>query len=313
MKKLPAIVVVLLLVDSLHFVFARLLLPYLPPTASSFYYMTTALLMIALYAAVRRQINWHVFRDNAKFFLIIGFLIATATTLSFTAVVYIDPGTAAMIARMNTIFALGFGIFWLKEHLVRGEKIGAVIAVTGVFVITFQLGDRSSILWLGTLLVLISTFSYALHAAIVKRQGAEIDLLNFFLFRMVTSCLFLLLFTLGREELVWPSGGEVWLLLIVTAMVNVVISRSLYYIVLRRIKLSILTIILTLTPVITILWSVILFGESPTLQGLLGGAAVILGVILVTTSQRSKQTDLKNQANSQAITEAIEAEKIDGK
>jgi drug/metabolite transporter (DMT)-like permease len=289
MKKLPAIVVILLLVDSMHFVFARLLLPYLPPTASSFYYMTTALLMIALYAAIRHQINWRIFRDNAKFFLIIGFLIAMATTLSFTAVVYIDPGTASLIARTNTIFALGLGIFWLKERLVRGERIGAILAVIGVFIISFQLGERSNYLWLGTSLVLISTFSYALHAAIVKRHGGEIDLTNFFLFRMATSCLFLLLFTLGRGELVWPSGREVWLILIITATVNVIISRSLYYIVLRRVKLSILTILLTLSPVITILWSILLFGEWPSLQGLVGGTAVIIGVILVTMSKRNNQ------------------------
>jgi len=292
------------LVDSLHFVFARLLLPYLPPTASSFYYMTAALLLIAFYAALRRQINWRILRDNARFFLIIGFLIATATTLSFAAVAFVDPGTAAMIARMNTIFALGFGIFWLKERLVRGEKIGAVIAVCGVFVISFQLGERSGTLWLGTLLVLISTFSYALHAAIVKRQGEVIDLTNFFLFRMLTSCAFLLLFTVARGELVWPSGQEVWILLIVTALVNVIISRTLYYVVLRRLKLSILTIVLTLTPVVTILWSVTLFGESPTLQGLLGGTAVILGVILVTLSQRNKQTILNNQSVSRVGTDA---------
>ncbi len=289
-KKLSAIVVVLILVDSLHFVFARLLLPYLPPTSSSFYYMTIAMIQIAIYAAVRREIDWRVFRDNAKFFLIIGFLIAAATAMSFAAVVYIDPGTASLIARMNTIFALGFGIFWLKERLVRGEKIGAVIAVTGAFIISFQLGDRSSQLWLGTLLVLLSTFSYSLHAAIVKRKGGDIDFTNFFLFRMVTSCLFLLIFALGRGELVWPSGREVWMILIVTATVNVVISRSLYYIVLRRVKLSIMTILLTLTPVVTILWSVALFGERPSLQGLLGGAAVISGVIIVTMSKRNDHT-----------------------
>ena len=98
MNKSTAVVIALLLVDSLHLIFARLLLPYLPPTSSSFYYMTIATVQIALYAAVRRQIDWHVFRDNAKFFLVIGFLIATATATSYTAVVYIDPGTASLIA-----------------------------------------------------------------------------------------------------------------------------------------------------------------------------------------------------------------------
>ena len=86
--------------------------------------------------------------------------------------------------------------------------------------------------------------------------------------------------------MVWPTGREVWFLLLLTGTVNVTISRSLYYIVLRRIDLSILTILLTLSPVITILWSVALFGERPSLQGLLGGTAVILGVILVTMNQR---------------------------
>lgn len=287
---MPVIVGVLLLVDSLHFVFARLLLPYLPPTTSSLYYMSIATVQIAIFAAWRRQINWRVFRDNAKFFLIIGFLIATATTLSFAAVFYIDPGTASLLARMNTIFALGFGIFWLKERLVRGERIGAVLAVIGVFVISFQLGDRGSQLILGTLMVLGSTFSYALHAAIVKKNGGEIDFTNFFLFRMAASCFFLLIFAVGRGELIWPTGREVWIILLVTATVNVSISRTLYYYVLRRFKLSILTIILTLSPVITILWSVALFGQSPTVQSLVGGTAVIIGVILVIMSKRNDET-----------------------
>lgn len=279
----------LLLVDSLHFVFARLLVPYLPPTTSSFYYMTLAFIQVAIFAAVRREIDWRVFRDHAAFFLAIGFLIAAATAMSFAAVFYIDPGTAALVARMGTIFSLGFGIFWLKEHLSRGQQAGAFLAIIGVFIISFQPGGESSRLWLGTLLVLGSTFCYALHAAIVKRQGGEMDFLNFFLFRMASASFFLFLFTLARGELVWPSGWQVWAILLVTATVNVSISRSLYYFVLRRIDLSVMTILLTLSPVITIFWSLALFGERPSLQGLLGGTAVILGVILVTISKRRQR------------------------
>lgn len=292
LNNMPAIMVVLLLVDSLHFVFARLLLPHLPPTTSSFYYMTIATIEIALFAAVRRQIDWRVFRDNAKFFLIIGFLIASATAMSFAAVIYIDPGTASMVARINTLFALGFGILWLKERLVRGEKIGAVIAVVGVFVVSFQPGDPSGVLWLGVLLVLGASFTYALHAAIVKRHGGAIDFTNFFLFRMLASILFLLIFAVGRGEMAWPSGAYVWWVLLLTATLNVTISRALYYLALRRYKLSILTILLTLSPVVTILWSWVLFGVWPSLQGLVGGTAVLMGVLLVTMTRRKKGSQL---------------------
>ena len=50
--------------------------------------------------------------------------------------------------------------------------------------------------------------------------------------------------------------------------VDVVISRVLYYLALRRLRMSIHTVILTLSPVITILWSLALFDVLPTLQGL---------------------------------------------
>jgi len=283
----PALVAALLVADSLHFVFGRSLAPYLPPTAASFYYMTLALIQITLFAALRREIDFSVLRDNFRFFAMIGFLIAVATSASYAAVVYIDPGTAALLAQTGILFSLAFGLIWLKERLVGGEKIGAILAVIGVLIISFQPGFGSSGIWLGTLLVLSSTFTYALHAAIVKREGGGIDFINFFLFRMVSSCFFLFLFTVGRGELVRPVGREVWLILLLAATVNVTISRALYYLVLRRIDLTILTILLTLSPVLTILWSIVLFGERPSLQGLIGGTAVILGVILVTLSRRN--------------------------
>ncbi len=288
MNNAPFIMITLVMIDSLHFVFARLLLPHLPPTTSSFFYMTMATIELALFAAVRRQIDWRVLRDNLKFFLVIGFLIGIATAMSFTSVAYIDPGTASLVARSSAIFGLGFGYFWLKERLGRGEWIGTAVAIIGVVVITFQPGGESSLLWLGALLVLASSFTYAMHAAIVKKQGGEIDFMSFFLFRMMTSILFLFIFAVGRGEWAWPKGAEVWLILILAATINVAISRALYYMVLRRFKLSMLTIFLTLSPAITVLWSFVLFGKLPSLQSVVGGTIVIGGVILVALSKRGK-------------------------
>jgi drug/metabolite transporter (DMT)-like permease len=47
--------------------------------------------------------------------------------------------------------------------------------------------------------------------------------------------------------------------------------------------MSIHTIVLTISPVATVLWSLLLFDTMPTPQQLLGGTAVILGVLIVTT------------------------------
>lgn len=282
--KAPLVIAILLVVDSLHFVFARLLLPFLPGGTSAFFVLAVATVEVGLFLAIRRQIRFEAFWNNIPFFLIIGLLVAASTTFNYVAVGYIDPGTASLLAQTSILFALGFSIVWLKERLTRQEIIGALIALIGVFVISFQPGDY---LRLGSILVLSSAFMYALHAAIVKRHGGAIDFGNFFFFRVASVTCFLLLFVTARGQFTWPAP-EAWAILLLAGTVDVVISRVLYYVALRRLKMSFHTIILTLSPVITILWSILLFSEKPSLQGFIGGLAVILGVIIVTLSYTRK-------------------------
>jgi drug/metabolite transporter (DMT)-like permease len=86
---------------------------------------------------------------------------------------------------------------------------------------------------------------------------------------------------LGKQALIWPTKMA-WVFILLTGTVDVVISRALYYLVLRRMQMSIHTIVLTLSPVAAVLWAFILFDTVPTAQQLIGGIGVILGVFMVT-------------------------------
>ncbi len=174
--------------------------------------------------------------------------------------------------------SVGLGLFWLRERLTRFQGLGAILALIGVIVITFQPGDY---LRLGSLLVLLSAFMYALHTAIVKRYGEEMDFVEFFFFRIFSTCVLLFLIAVGRQALIWPSWTA-WELIIMTGIVDVVISRALFYLVLRQMKMSVHTIVLTLSPVAAILWAFILFDTIPTAQQLIGGVGVISGVLIMT-------------------------------
>jgi drug/metabolite transporter (DMT)-like permease len=278
---IPLVVIVLLIVDSLHFIFARLLLPYLPPGTSAMYVLGVATVEIAIFTMIWGRVRLDVFRRYAWFFLGVGFLVAASTVLNYTSVAFIDPGTASLLGKTSVLFGLGFGIVWLRERLTAFESAGALVAIGGVFVITFQPGDY---LRLGSLMVLISTLMYALHAALVKRHGANMSLAEFFLFRLACTTGFLFLFAASRGELVrpsWPAG----LILVLAGTMDVAISRGLYYLALRHLKLSHHSLILTLSPVVTIVWTLLLFGVSPTAQQLLGGVAVLAGVLMVTVGK----------------------------
>ena len=267
----------LLMIDSLHFVFARLMLPHIEPAVSAMYVMIVGMTVVGVYGFIRGQIKIDLLFKNIWFFLSVGLLVAVSTNINYEAVAFIDAGTAAILGKTSILFGLGYGLFWLKEDLNRPQIIGAVVALVGVFVITFQPGDY---LRTGSLMILGSACMYALHAAIVKRFGQNMEFINFFFFRLFCTSAILFVMAVTRKSLVVTSATA-WGLLILVGTLDVAISRGLYYLALRRLKLSIHAIILTLSPVAAILWALFLFDTLPNIQQAIGGVGVIIGVMVV--------------------------------
>jgi len=269
----------LLLVDSLYYIFARLLLPLLPPAAGAMYMMVLGAVLIAL--LMRGRLDWGVLWRHRWLFLAVGLLVGVNTNMGFVAVKYVDPGTASLLSRTSILFGVGLGVAWLGERLGRLEIVGAAIAVAGVLVISFQPGDY--LRW-GSLIVVSSTALYALHSALVKRFAGEIPFGEFMFFRVASVATVLVALAFAQGAIVWPTPIA-WGWLLVAAVVNVVLSRGVYYLALRRLDMSFLTIILTLTPVVTWLWSIAVFGGRPTGIEIAGGVATLAGVLLVTASR----------------------------
>ena len=268
-----------MLVDSLYYIFARLLLPLLPPAAGAMYMMVVGAVQIAV--LMRGRLDWSVLWRHRWLFLTIGLLVGVNTNMGFVAVQYVDPGTASLLSRTSILFGVGLGVAWLGERLGRLETIGAVIAVAGVLAISFQPGDY--LRW-GALLVIASTALYALHSAVVKRFAGEIAFGEFMFFRVASVAAALVVLALAQSAVVWPTPVA-WGWLVLAAAVNVVLSRGVYYLALRRLDMSFLTIVLTLTPVVTWVWSIAVFGGRPTAVEVAGGAATLAGVLLVTVSR----------------------------
>jgi drug/metabolite transporter (DMT)-like permease len=268
----------LLLVDSLYYIFARLLLPFVPPAAGAMYMLVLGAVQIAV--LMRGRIDLAVLRRHKWLFLAVGGLVGVNTNMGFVAVKYVDPGTASLLSRASILFGVALGLVWLRERLSRFEVMGAAVALAGVIVISVQPGEY--LRW-GSLLVIGSTLLYAVHSAMVKRYGGDIPFGEFMFFRVASVAAVLVLLALGQGALVWPTPLA-WGWLMFAATVNVVISRGLYYLALRRLDMSFLTIILTLTPVVTWLWSIALFGGRPTRQEIVGGIATLVGVLIVTSS-----------------------------
>ena len=257
----------------------RAMLPHIVPAAAGFWMITLAVVQLAIFA--RGRIDFRVLTRHRWFFLTIGVLVGVNTNLGFIAVRYVEPGTASLLSRTSILFGVALGVLWLGERLSRVETVGAVLAIAGAIAVSAQPGDH---LRSGAIVVVIATFLYALHSAVVKRYGGAIPFLEFFFFRLAATSAVLLVLVVAQGEIVWPSASA-WMILIPAATINVVLSRGLYYLALRRLDMTFLTIALTLSPVVTWLWSIPLFGGWPTLTEVLGGIAILAGVIIVSASR----------------------------
>jgi drug/metabolite transporter (DMT)-like permease len=291
MNNKAVLIMALVLVDSVHFVFARMLRPHISPMVSVFYLTAVGMLPVGAYGIWTRRINFRHLVRHRWFFLSIGALIGFSTIINYEAVAFIDPGTASLLSKASIVMSIGLGILWLEERFFRSQGFGAVMALASTLVITFQ---PSGYIRLGSLLVLVSAAMYALHTAVVKRYGQEMDFVEFFFFRILSTSALMFLVAMACDALIWPSR-LVWLLIVMTALIDVVISRALFYLVLRRMQMSIHAIVLTLSPVMAVLWALFLFGTIPTGQQILGGCGVIIGVLIVTLTQPEKRVQSKEE------------------
>jgi drug/metabolite transporter (DMT)-like permease len=269
----------LLVVESLYWIFTRAMLTHLPPAASGFWMVGIGALEVAAFA--RGRLDWRVFWRHRSFFVAIGLLVGVNTNLGFVSMQYVEPGTASLLSRTSIIFGVALGVLWLGERLTRIEWGGAIVAILGAVLVSAQPGDH---LRAGSLIVVVATLLYALHSAIVKRWGSAMPFLEFFFFRLAVTTTVLLGLGVAQNALAWPSRTA-WVILIAAGTVNVVVSRGLYYLALRQLDMSVLTIALTASPVVTWIWAVALFGGRPTTIEIVGGIAILAGVSVVSASR----------------------------
>lgn len=255
------------------------MLPHANPFLSALFVMAIGTVEVGIFGVVTGRLGIATLTRHWRFFLAIGFCIGVSTAISYSAVALIDPGTASILGKTSIVFGLVFGIFWLGDRLSPPQAVGAAIALVGLVIVTFQPGNY---LRMGSLLIVFSTLLYSTHTALTKRYGGGMDLLNFFFYRLLFTSAVLFAIAGIEGQLALPATPLAWGLLTLAGTVDVVISRTLYYIALRRLDMSIFSIVLTAGPVAAILWSFLLFDVFPNPRQLVGGAVVLGGVLVVT-------------------------------
>lgn len=187
----------------------------------------------------------------------------------------------------NAGFLTGLNIVWvpllagplLKKPAAPGSKIGVVLALIGLFMLTWQSPWHFN---LGDLLVLICSIFVALHilGLDVFTRGYDGRALAFV--QIATMALFCLLGSLMFEPVSWPQRwtGSLVSAIIITSVFATVFAFWAMTTYQQRTTPTRAALIYTLEPVFAAIFSVWLAGDRLSMLAWSGGALILAGMIV---------------------------------
>jgi len=216
--------------------------------------------------------------------LVLGLLAVPLNQWCFLAGVRLStPANASLMYALTPVWTLLLSSALHQERLTALKLTGVLLAVGGVALVLWEEAPLpSSSTTLGNWLLLLASWAWALYTVLSQRVAMQLGALKTTALSMVLGwMLYLPLWAaLGAElglELLSPS---LVLELLYMGVVTSGIGYLLWVAALQRLEASKVAVFATLQPVLTTLAAIPLFGFVPSLPFLLGGMAILAGMLL---------------------------------
>lgn len=233
-------------------------------------------LLLAIPALFRRNTS-ELFGNFSVSLWLRGLFGASALMLSFSSIARIGPGESAFLGASSGVFVALLSPWILKQK----NSLITWLAILGSFVgvlLLFKDNNGNHDL-LGRAMALGSGFLAALAYLMVARAGRNNSTQAVvFYFCLVALCLHGGYFTLYGYQL--PADAKVWSLLMFTGLAG----SGAQYAMTRAYQAApaaLVSAVGYLTPVLSLVWGAMLFGQIPNAWAISGSALILLfGVLL---------------------------------
>jgi drug/metabolite transporter (DMT)-like permease len=214
-------------------------------------------------------------------------LLSAAGSMLFTyGISLYGPVNAAFLVQFTAVFTIVFGVAFFKERFTRFEAVGILLAVVGVFVLAY--GDLSLEI-VGAAVLLGAALLFASANSLSKAYVKKVDPVALAGGSSMFMFLFIFAYTVlaGRLETTFPSETLVYAVL--GSVTGVVLSFILFYKALTFFEVSKAATIRTMEPFLTAVFSFAILALTPTANQLLGGALIVVGVVVLSVT-KAKQS-----------------------
>ncbi|MDM5153087.1 EamA family transporter [Bacillus sp. DX1.1] len=228
---------------------------------------------------VRKAIPWKRI-SLLSFTGVAGYFMFTSYGIALTSGLHVSIIDAAL-----PLVTIVFSALFLKEKIQINYWIGIILGFIGVVCITIPSNhDNQTASLIGDLLILASTFLFAVYTILLKRPKQEKNLSNevFTALTLLVGAIILLPFAAMEVSYYGLPRVDTWkngLSFIYLVIGATILAYWLWNKALKEVSASISGLYLNALPLVSIVTSIFLLKESLTWRVIIGGSLVLFGVL----------------------------------
>lgn len=242
---------------------------------------------------------------------------AIVPMLIFTALSITTVNNVVLISQINTPLALALAVIFLGERVNPWVIAGAVLAFVGVtLTVLLQPPGAETVnmsmgftIGQGELMVLAAAVFQAVSHLISKVSLQRIPLGFFNLYRTLVGTVFFFVATIilfDPKHFMDVTSPFLWQWMILYSAVIVVGGQLAWFSGLKASTASEISLATAFTPVAGVLAAYLVLGEVPTIAQYIGGAVILLGIILNQIGvQKLNQTAAQRPANPEEMNQKV--------
>ncbi len=225
-------------------------------------------------------------------------------SVTYTGLSMIDASAAVLLVQMEVPFGVVFAYFMLKEKPTTRSLIGISIAFIGVYILTGSPNLDGK--FFGAALTIIGSAIWALGQVLVKPLSKEINPLALVAWLALFSGPVLItlsaIFDGNTINYFKTANLDSWIIAIYLGFIMQPITYGSFYYVLKNNPLyKVLPIVTMGIPLTGLLAAIFLLGEEPTRQLFIGGAIILLGVVMIVFGSKQNTNKSFNKKLSKIL------------
>ncbi len=250
------------------------------------FFISTIAMMLYMLFQKKLQIVKKLTKGQWRILLLLGILeILTATSFYLSIHIIPDPAVTSFLGNMYPLMLAFGGIILLKERFGLLEAAGAVLAITGTFIISYT-GETSldKMFISGTGIVFINALFATAASLIVKVHVKHTDAGILNLNRSVWLLVFsLIMFFVFRQSFLIPF--EALKNIFVGALLGPFLAILAIYSSFKYMEASKSSVVQSLKGIFVLIGAWLLFGTLPLPHQMVGGLITVAGVAIMSMAE----------------------------